>query len=190
MNEDNIKTLENNVNNSEDNKEEKIKVLIADDVEIIAKTIKNILIKDNRFEVLESANNGTEEYERIIELKPNLVITDNQMPGLNGIDVIEKIYNLDIQDKPTFIMITGDAFNLELRNKANEFNIFRIIKKPVDEVILKDTIEEFIIDITEKNKENQFDKSKNAMLEIKDIEKQESFWKRVLKFFGIIKNTN
>lgn len=164
-----------------------MKVLIADDAEIIAKTIKNVLTEDDRLEILEIANNGTEEYEKIIELKPDLVITDNQMPGLNGIDVIEKIYNSDIQDKPTFIMITGDAFNPELRNKANEFNVFRIIRKPIDDELLKEAIEEFII---EKENEKQVDNSEKAMIEIKEIEKEKSLWKRILKFFGIIKNTN
>lgn len=166
---------------------EKTKILIADDVEIIAKTIKNILIEDDRLEVVEIVNNGTEEYEKIIDLGPDLVITDNQMPELDGIDVIEKIYNADIQDKPTFIMLTADAFNLELVNKAKELNVFKIIKKPIQDEILKETIEEFII---EKNNEKQVEKNNNAMIEMKDIEKRKSFWKRILKFFGIIKNTD
>ena len=69
----------------------KFKVLIADDIEIIAQTNKNIAEKNESVEVIGLAYNGQEEYDLIMERNPDLVITDNQMPEMNGIDVIECI---------------------------------------------------------------------------------------------------
>lgn len=112
--------------------EEKLRVLVVDDMEVIVKSIKNYLIKDESIEIIGTANNGKEEYEKILELKPDIVITDNQMPEKNGIDVIEEINELEIDNKPDFILVTGDR-NIELSKKANELGIFRILNKPIEE---------------------------------------------------------
>ncbi len=184
MNSDNAKNLENNKSNNKEYKEEKLKVFIVDDIEIITKTIENILKEDIRIKLLGSANNGIEEYQKIIELKPDLVITDNQMPGLNGIDVIEKVYNENIKDKPQFIIITGDASDYELINKANKFEVFRIIRKPVNAEILQETIEEFFIEV---NSKSEIEKNEVSMVDIKNIDTKTRILKKILKFFRIIK---
>ena len=60
----------------------KLKVLIADDVEIIAKTNQQIVEKNEEIEVIGLAYDGQEEYDMILELKPDIVISDNQMPKI------------------------------------------------------------------------------------------------------------
>ena len=57
----------------------KLKVLIADDVEIIAKANQQIVEKNEEIEVIGLAYDGQEEYDMILELKPDIVISDNQM---------------------------------------------------------------------------------------------------------------
>ena len=66
---------------------EKLKVVIADDMQVIAENNKRIATLFDNIEVVGIANNGQEEYDMIMELKPDLVITDNQMPLMNGVDV-------------------------------------------------------------------------------------------------------
>lgn len=80
---------------------EKIKVLIADDVNELVETLKIILQKDEKIEVIGIANDGQDEYDKIIKLQPDLVFTDNQMPKMTGIEVIEKINNEPIITKKT-----------------------------------------------------------------------------------------
>ena len=79
---------------------EKLKVVIADDMQVIAGNNKRIATLFDNIEVVGIANNGQEEYDMIMELKPDLVITDNQMPLMNGVDVIEKINSSSITKKP------------------------------------------------------------------------------------------
>ena len=86
----------------------KFKVLIADDIEIIAQTNMKIAEKNESVEVIGLAYNGQEEYDMILELKPDIVITDNQMPIMNGVEVVQKIYNSNLASVPEFILVTAD----------------------------------------------------------------------------------
>ena len=87
----------------------KIKVVIADDVNVIAEQHKKVASSFSEIDVIGIAKNGQEEYEMIVNLQPDLVITDNQMPEKNGIDVIELVNNSSIAHKPQFILVTGDS---------------------------------------------------------------------------------
>lgn len=122
---------------------EKIRVLIADDKVEILNNIKRILERCNNIEIIEVATNGNEEFEKIIMKKPELVFTDNQMPKMTGIEVIEKINNeLRIEDKPNFVLVTGDR-NYNILKKVYEMNILTIINKPFDEEDILNAIEQY-----------------------------------------------
>ena len=146
---------------------EKIKVLIADDVQVIAESNKKIAQAFENIEVLGIAKNGQEEYNMIEELMPDLVITDNKMPVMNGIEVIEKINNSSISKKPKFILVTADLGN-EFVNNAYSLGVLNVVGKMSSENALKYAIEEFLYlqntnesDIIEKHqvkKESFFEK--------------------------------
>lgn len=111
---------------------DKVRILIADDMDIIAKQTKSYLEKREDTEIVGIANNGKEEIDLINELKPDLVFTDNQMPQMNGIDVIEQVYNSTMEKKPSFILVTGDR-DMVLYQRADKCNVVRVLNKPVDE---------------------------------------------------------
>ena len=120
----------------------KIRVLIADDVKKEVENIEKMLQKVPSVEVIGTAYNGKEELEKILELQPDLVLTDNQMPELNGIDVIEKINNeYEEQCKSEFIIISSDS---SIMVKAIQLGVFQIIKKPYTEHDLIKFIEDYI----------------------------------------------
>ena len=79
--------------------------------------------KNESIEVIGIAYNGQQEYDMILELKPDIVITDNQMPIQNGIDVIEKVYNSDLVYKPKFILITGDYRDRNFLDKCERLQV-------------------------------------------------------------------
>ena len=121
---------------------EKLKVVIADDMQVIAENNKRFATLFDNIEVVGIANNGQEEYDMIMELKPDLVITDNQMPLMNGVDVIEKIVNSSISNKPQFILVTGDTG--EVVRKAYNLGVLRVVSKMSSERELKYAIEEYL----------------------------------------------
>ena len=119
-----------------------IKILIADDIEIIAKTIKSELEKIEDVEIVGIAKDGEEELEKIIELNPDLVVTDNKMPKMTGIEVIEKIKNLNIINKPDFILVTGNV-DMSIREKVKELKIYGVVEKSASYDKLIEKVEEY-----------------------------------------------
>lgn len=121
---------------------EKIKVIIADDIQAIVESNKRIVASFDNVEVIGTAYNGQDEYDMIINLQPDLVITDNQMPIMNGIDVIKNIVSSDIPKKPSFVLVTGDTGGIF--RQAYDLGVFRVISKMSSQSELKYTIEEFL----------------------------------------------
>ena len=119
-----------------------IKVLIADDsVQIVDMMEKHISLIEG-VEIVATACDGQDEIDKIKEFKPDLVFTDNQMPKLNGIDVIDLIKNSEDIKSPEFVIITGDR-DIELIKKANSLNVMRLLNKPIDYSAIQDIITEF-----------------------------------------------
>lgn len=149
---------------------EKIKVLIADDVQVIAESNKKIAQAFENIEVLGIAKNGQEEYNMIEELMPDLVITDNKMPVMNGIEVIEKIKNSSISKKPKFILVTADLGS-EFVNNAYSLGVLNVVGKMSSENALKYAIEEFLY---------LQNTNENDIIEKHQV-KKESFFEKILK---------
>ncbi len=69
-----------------------IRILIADDHEVIRDGLKLILEGEDDFVVVGEAADGLEAVQRTLELQPTVVLMDLRMPGLNGLQAIEQIH--------------------------------------------------------------------------------------------------
>lgn len=61
-----------------------IKVIIADDVQILRTGLKAVLSQDDSISVVGEAMNGKEAYELSVRLKPDVVLMDMRMPDYDG----------------------------------------------------------------------------------------------------------
>lgn len=128
-------------------------------------------------EVIGIAYNGEEEIEMIQKLNPDLVITDNKMPKIDGIDVIEMIIKSDIQNKPEFILVTGD-YSFELGKRCNELGVFRVIEKLSGADRLLYALEEFIDYKYFSGKENE----NNSIIVPENSVGKKGLLEKILKF--------
>ena len=62
----------------------KIRVIIADDMQILRKGLRAILSQDEDIEVVATAGDGKEAFEKCKALKPDVVLMDMRMPGYDG----------------------------------------------------------------------------------------------------------
>ena len=73
------------------NNTEKIKVLVADDAEIIRNGYEIIFSKNNGIEICGMAASGDEAIDMYQRLKPDVVILDILMPGKDGIKTCKEL---------------------------------------------------------------------------------------------------
>ena len=87
------------------------KILVADD-EIHIVQVVSIKLRNNGFEVI-TAENGRQAYELACSEKPDMVITDYQMPEMSGLELIESLRDTpDVADTPV-VMLTARGFAIE-----------------------------------------------------------------------------
>jgi DNA-binding NarL/FixJ family response regulator len=69
-----------------------IKVLITDDHVFYREGVRALLSSVHEIEVIGEANNGDEAIAQTSELKPDVILMDLKMPGMNGIDATRRIH--------------------------------------------------------------------------------------------------
>jgi two-component system response regulator NreC len=80
----------------------KIRVLIADDHTILREGLRKLLSEESDIEVVGEAADGNEAIRKAEELKPDVVLLDLAMPGLNGIAAAKR---LRASPNPTKVLI-------------------------------------------------------------------------------------
>ncbi len=113
----------------------KTKIFLADDHAIFLKGLTRVLEEDNSLEIAGTANDGNTALEKILSIRPDIIIMDISMPGLNGLQVSEKL------------METGHRFHIILLTIYSEEEIFRqALQFNVKGYVLKDQIADDILD--------------------------------------------
>ena len=72
-----------------------IKILIADDHQIVREGLISMLSREGDLEVIAEVCNGREAVRRAIELEPDVVVMDIAMPDLNGVEATRQL--LEVQ---------------------------------------------------------------------------------------------
>lgn len=122
------------------------RVLIVEDEELIRKglTFTFDWLKHDCV-VIDDASNGKEGLEIIKKSDPDIVITDIKMPLMNGLEMIENCSNKSFET----IIISGFA-DFEYAKKAIHFGVNEFILKPIDHLILEETLVKLIKKIKKK----------------------------------------
>ena len=102
-------------------------ILITDDNEYILSTFKQLLL-DEGYRV-STANNGAIGIILFMRRNFDLVIIDLNMPGVNGLDVIERINNII---KVPIILMSSDYLPVEPDN-AKLMGVNAVIAKTIDD---------------------------------------------------------
>lgn len=88
--------------------QKKIKVLVVDDSAFMRKSLSFMIESAGDMEVVATAKDGLEAYEAVIKYQPDVVTLDVEMPGMNGIETLEKI----MKDCPVPVLMVS-AFTTE-----------------------------------------------------------------------------
>lgn len=112
------------------------KILIIDDNVLIRKLLKGTLNKLN-YQTLE-AEDGETGLAMVRKEHPDLVITDFQMPGIDGLEVLSEIQKMKVNIPVILLTAYGDVV---LTIKSIQLGAFDYLEKPIDPEQLRKTIE-------------------------------------------------
>jgi len=146
-----------------------MKVLIIDDEPNLRAGVKVIIPwQDYDFEIIGEGIDGVDGLNKIMTLMPDLVLIDIRMPGLSGLEVIEKARNKGYQGK--FIITTGYS-DFEYAKKAIHLGVSTYILKPIDEDELLNSIEDIRGQIIEEKEKEEKLEISNEYIEKHTIRK-------------------
>ena len=110
-----------------------IRVLICDDQDLVCEGLKAILSTNPELEVVGVANNGAEAIEMIPSCQPDLILMDLKMPGMNGLELQEKLAKSGSTMSIIFMSAHEDALASEQAMKAGAV---AFLQKPFEDQIL------------------------------------------------------
>lgn len=115
-----------------------LNVLIADDEQIVLEGLKQIIDWEaNGFSICGTAVNGQDTLNKILLMKPDLVLLDIRMPKMTGIEVVKTALESGFTGK--FIILSGLS-DFKLAQAAMRYGVDFYLTKPIDEEELAQSV--------------------------------------------------
>ena len=113
------------------------RVVLIDDEALVLKGMSMVLEKDENIQLVGTASTGPEGLDLIYKEKPDIVFTDIRMPGMTGLEMIEKA-----QERfPEIVYIIFSGFNeFKYVQKAIGLGVLDYLEKPVTVQDLKKSL--------------------------------------------------
>jgi len=106
---------------------DRLQVLVVDDEPLARSGMTTLLEKDPELDVVAECGNGRTAVEAILELQPDLVLLDIQMPEMDGFEVLRAV---GTERMPPVVFVTAyDQFAV----RAFEVNALDYLLKPFDD---------------------------------------------------------
>jgi two-component system nitrate/nitrite response regulator NarL len=160
--------------------DKKIKLFLVDDHKIFVRGVASLLGTEKNFDVIGFASSGQEALDFIDKTEPDLVITDVQMPGIDGIELTKRI-----KENAPHIKVIG----LSMIDKPEI--IKDLIEAGADGYLLKDIEKsELVLAIEEVHSGNIYYSGSIAQTLMKSLSNRELLTKREKEIIGLIINEN
>lgn len=140
------------------------RVLVVDDSHEVRDIIANLILEPAGYRVL-TANNGADGFRLLVETRPDLLILDEQMPGMTGIQVLRAMRDQNIQVPVIFMTAFGSedlavqAFRLGVRDYVikpfEPQEMARAIDRALTEVRLRRERDQLVAQLEEANRRLQ-----------------------------------
>jgi putative two-component system response regulator len=119
---------------------ENAKVLILDDEENVLRSLRRLLVDDG-FEV-RTCTRGSEAIEALKGGETSVIVSDNLMPGMKGVDFLERAK--EISPDSVRIMLTGHTDMQTAMDAINRGAVYKLITKPWDDDTLRRVVRDSV----------------------------------------------
>ena len=115
---------------------EQVRVLLADDHALFREGLAGIINNQPDMQVVGEANDGLEAFVKAQELKPDLILMDVQMPGMDGIEAVRQIKQILPETIIVMLTVRGD-----------DNMLFEAIKNGAQGYLLKDIQSQYMLEM-------------------------------------------
>ena len=116
-----------------------IKVMVVDDQASMRAMVRRSL-QDLGFADVREQPGAAEALEAVRENRVHLIISDHNMPGMDGLEFLDAVRKDPVIGKTVFIMLTASA-EKEIVQRAAELGVNNYVVKPFAPAALKEKIE-------------------------------------------------
>ncbi len=110
-------------------------ILIIDDHPLFRKGVRNLLSMNPQFSVTGEVDNGRDGIMEAVRLRPDLILLDIDMKGLNGIETLALLKKENLPSKVVMLTVS-----------SHEENVLQALRAGADGYLLKDMEPEDILD--------------------------------------------
>lgn len=102
-------------------------ILLIDDHPMLRNGVKQLIALDTRLKVIGEASNGEQGVELAKQLDPDLILLDLNMPGMNGLDTLDKMRETSLSGRVVVFSVSN-----------HEDDVVTALKRGADGYLLKD----------------------------------------------------
>ena len=129
------------------------KLMIVDDEKAMCEILAEIIDwEELGVKVVDTCKNGLEAYESARKLHPDIMLTDIRMPGMNGIELIERL--TEEGEKIRFILLSAYG-EFEYARRAMKYNVKHYLLKPCNEEQILQAVSEICGELVRMNVSGQ-----------------------------------
>ncbi|MEY8354170.1 response regulator [Lachnospiraceae bacterium 54-53] len=119
-----------------------LKLMIADDERMIRESISSLIDWNSLgIELIGTCSDGIEAYNMILDESPDIVLTDIRMPGLSGLELVERISQTDMDTQ--FIILSGFG-EFEYAKQAMKYRVHHYLLKPSNEEQIIESMQDVV----------------------------------------------
>lgn len=130
------------------------KVLLVDDERIILDGISRMVdwtVLDTT--LIGTVRNGVEAFEFIRETRPDIVISDIRMPGMDGLALVEAVHEVDPRIR--FVLLSGFG-EFDYASRAMQYGVRHYLLKPTNEEKISQALRELVDELREEGNRETF----------------------------------
>jgi len=120
---------------------ENVKALVVDDEFHIVQVVA-VKLRNNGFDVI-TAESGTKALELARSEKPDVIITDFQMPGMSGVELVQNLRKIPETTSTAVVMLTARGFAIS-DEQRKELEISECVSKPFSPRELLQTVKQVL----------------------------------------------
>ena len=118
---------------------DKIKVLVADDVKIMRSLLRSSLATFD-CEIVSEVDNGEDVTENVRSYQPDIIFLDINMPGKNGLDVLQEIKG---EFADIFVAIISGHNTFDNIKRSMELGADGFVVKPYTAIKIREMIDKY-----------------------------------------------